>query len=154
MAGNARSGRRPQSAALKLLRGNPSKTAINKWEPHHPPLELDPPDWFTDAEAIAEWQRLAPMLSRAGHCSIGDRALFIVYCLAWSEWKRCAVEAQSAPLMNEEGTARNPIHVHAERLSKRLLSALGDLGLTPTSRTRVIAKPAGATVSKWAGAIP
>jgi P27 family predicted phage terminase small subunit len=153
----AGSGRPRQPTALKLLRGNPGRGPVNVHEPKYSPIEAVPPEWL-DPEARAEWARLAPIVGESGHVTTADRVGFIAYVRAWSRWVAADREATAA-LAATEDTAETRARVtattyRADKAFDRLLRAAAEMGLTPASRSRVVAKPVGAPGSKWAGAIP
>lgn len=97
------------------------------------------PDWL-EPEAAAEWERLAGTLHATGHVTSADRALFVVYCRAWAEYL-----AEARAEVPATGDRR-------DRVQLNLIRAAGALGLTPTTRPKVIARGVSAA-SKWAGAL-
>src|SRR5688572_10089443 len=78
MAGNQNSGRRPQPTALKVLRGNPSKTKLNDAEPKPPQGEVRRPEMGPDAAIV--WDRVAPICLHMGTLTAADVEAFKVYC--------------------------------------------------------------------------
>jgi phage terminase small subunit len=123
----------------------PRKRRKSKRDPVPPPesprnrIPLAAPEWL-DADARAEWERLAPTLHATGHVTSADHAVFVVYCRAWAEYARDARAEVPAT-----GDRR-------DRLQLNVIRAAGALGLTPTTRPKVLARPA-ASASKWAGAL-
>ena len=130
-------GRKPQPTTLKVLRGNPGRRPLNPEEPIVDALDLAvPPELHGDACAQAEWTRtIAPAIQR-GQVTAGDRAIAIAHCAIWSLW-----QAQHAQVKPE-----------APRTLKLLVSVDVELGLTPSSRSRVkVSTPEKAAPSKWSG---
>lgn len=117
----------------------------SKRDPVPPPessrnrIPLAAPEWL-DPEARAEWERLAATLHATGHVTSADHALFVVYCRAWAEYYR---EARAEVPAKED---------RRDRLAMNLIRAAGALGLSPTTRPKVFARPAPAA-SKWAGVL-
>lgn len=145
--GNHNSGRRPQPTALKLLRGNPSKTKPNPREPKPPagpvaqPVELS-------VGARAVWAELAPVCVAMGTLTPADVRVFATMCELQSTLQRASAakdaseaEALTVVLKLEWDTAT----------AVRPYYAL--FGLEPVSRARVAVKPDEQKVSKWAGSL-
>ena len=60
-------GRKPVPTALKILRGNPGKRAINREEPAPGSLPSEPPEELLDDVCRGEWARvIAPAIARGG----------------------------------------------------------------------------------------
>ena len=76
-------GPKPQSTALKVLRGNPGKRPLNKAEPVAMPGFPSMPSWL-DREARSEWRRLKRLLPVGLVCKVDQSALALL-CQAWSE---------------------------------------------------------------------
>ena len=79
-------GPRPKPTRLKLLAGNPGHQKLNDREPQ-PTLGMPSCPLWLDAEAKAEWKRVAPELKRLGLLAKIDRAALASYCQAWAEFK-------------------------------------------------------------------
>jgi P27 family predicted phage terminase small subunit len=154
-----RSGRKPQPTAIRLLRGNPSKEPINAHEPQHPPIEVeaaDPPELRGNAAAIAEYRRLGPRLAATGHVTQADRSVFLAYCYAWGEWVEAVAASAGQPANVTSATGAihvNRVHERSDLAFGRFLRAAAECGLTPSSRTRVVARAGAGAASKWAGAL-
>jgi len=117
---------RPQPTALRVMRGNPGKRALNAREPHPGPLPEECPDVLTDKAARAEWARLVPHLIAIGMVTLADRAVLVGYCAAWAQWLR---------LYENEDVDK------AHKAFSHLVRAAVELGLTPSSRSKVHATP-------------
>jgi phage terminase small subunit len=74
-----------------LLRGNPSKRAINRGEPapEIPATVPEPPD-FLMPSAKDEWHRLAEGLHRIGLLTALDASAFAVYCQTFARWQQAS----------------------------------------------------------------
>lgn len=119
-------GDKPKPTALKLLAGNPGKRALNDREPDSGALDLTPPAELS-AEAVTHWNRLVPMLAKTGVLKQSDRDILTLFCEAYVA------------------------HLAAVRAGKinvgllgQLRQMLGEMGMTPATRSRIIAdKPQG-----------
>jgi P27 family predicted phage terminase small subunit len=151
-------GTKPHPTALRVLRGNPSREPLNLHEPQHPPLEVEaePRMLRGNVAALEEYRRLAPRLAMTGHVTQADRSAFLSYCWAWGQFVDASAAADGAPdmLIAASGALHvNKVHERVDRAFKAFLRAAAELGLTPSSRTRVVARPGAGAVSKWTGAI-
>jgi P27 family predicted phage terminase small subunit len=151
-------GRKPVPTRLKVLRGNPGLRRLNSDEPTPAPLTADPvPPELTDPQAVAEWQRLAPGLIACGQVTLADRALLVGYCVKYAQWLHLEMAARNEDPVVEGSTGNpiaNPTYKLANAMFELVIRAAGELGLTPTSRSRVTRTQTAPAVSKWAGALP
>ncbi len=151
MAGTSRSGRKPKPSALKTLAGNPGKRALNRREPT-PAVGLPPRRPELDADATAEWQRLGPALVRLGVLTEADGEAFTALCVLYGravQIRRAMQDDAAKPLTyryshdadgNERVEAKeNPLWAIERRTLQLWRAYLGEFGLTPTSRAKVIA---------------
>lgn len=157
--GNRNSGRKPAPTAIKLLRGvgahrlNPDEARM----PRAPDSFDTPPEELAgDRVALAEWGRVVPLLRRIGLVSLAERGALIALCQVWSQY--CAAQGQirreGMVLETERGSVVNPLIGIQDKALKHLQRLWGDLGLTPSGRSRLAALPAGdpaAKPTKWAG---
>jgi P27 family predicted phage terminase small subunit len=96
--------------------------------------------------AIAEWQRLAPMLQRARQLTEADRASLVALCLEWSVYLTETTKArrEGRVLKSGNGMRRaNPRRGLATTALSQCLRLWAELGLTPTSRSRVKTEESG-----------
>jgi P27 family predicted phage terminase small subunit len=141
----ALSGRKPKPTAIKILEGNPGKRPLNDSEPK--PMHKTPPcpKWLMP-EAKKEWRRLASGLTAMGVLTDVDMAAFSGYCQAYARWKE-----------NEEFITKNGSLVRtpsgywqqvpqvsiAQQYLKQMERFAEQFGLTPASRSRIIAEGSG-----------
>jgi P27 family predicted phage terminase small subunit len=158
MAGNANSGRRPQPTALKVLRGNPSKTRLNKHEPKPPvpdaTFDEPPPELAGDGVAEAEWRRIAPIVRLTRILSDADRPLLIALCQQWSRYLEAHGKVASLGMVVKAGNGQpvvNPYLAVSDKALVHCQKMWNELGLTPSSRSRVAALPQVERASKWTG---
>lgn len=120
-------GRKPLPTNTKKLRGNPGKRKLNTQEPVFEVAIPEPPPNL-DAAALEEWNRIALDMANSQTISRVDRAILAIYCQVWSEW--------------QNSTGKTAIEMRY--LRKEMQSYAAELGITPSSRSRVkmIGKPA------------
>jgi P27 family predicted phage terminase small subunit len=151
-------GRKPQPTKLKVIRGNPGKRPLNDSEPTHPALETACPDDLVDPVARTEWDRLAPQLISSGQVTMVDRGTLMGYCLKYAQWKALEAEAKNHPFIVRSPSGYpipNPALGMANRAFALMLKAAAELGITPSSRSRVSvgSQTPQPQKSKWAGAL-
>ena len=105
-------GAKPKPTHLKLLAGNPGKRLLNRNEPKPQGDLHDAPDWLTNAHAVKEWQRLAPiltankLLTEAGLSALGQLCSLhgkVVQLYSAGEAPVASMVAQLRGLMNDFG---------------------------------------------------
>ena len=148
-------GRKPQPTVLKVLRGNPGRRKLNPAEPQHAPLEATVPAELTDPLAQAEWTRVAAMLIDRGQVTSVDRAVLAGYCLKYAQWQALEREAAGHPFIVRSPSGYpipNPALGMANKVFGLMLKAAAELGITPSSRSRVVGtRPSTVTpLPKWA----
>lgn len=138
-------GRKPTPTALKKLEGNPGKRPLNNSEPKPDKKAPSCPKWL-EPEAKKEWRRLASGLTAMGVLTDVDMAAFSGYCQAYARWKE-----------NEEFITKNGSLVRtpsgywqqvpqvsiAQQYLKQMERFAEQFGLTPASRSRIIAEGSG-----------
>lgn len=145
-------GRKPVPTVLRLLRNNPGKRAINVDEPIPARLATDvPPELAEDPVAKEEWERtVVPAINR-GQITAADRASAIAYCDTWSIWRSLTAEAKKHPHVVAVGPNKHPMPNPARGMANKQLQNLmkinAELGLTPSSRSRVTIDKTGRTMS-------
>lgn len=145
------SGRKPSPTALKLVKGNPGKRALNKKEAKLGLAEPTPPE-FLNTDAKVEWGRVVGTLYRAGLMTELDRAVLAAYCQAYGRWAQ-AERALSRMADKDEynralmvkthnGTAiQNPLVGTANKAKADMVRYALEFGMTPSARSKVNATP-------------
>ena len=138
-----RRGPAPLPTAVKQLRGNPGKRALNKEEPR-PAATMPRCPAHLGKEARAEWRRVARGLHEAGLLTQIDRAALAVYCQAWERWVRA--EGQVARHGEVVKTAagnvmQNPYLSIANRAMRQMREMARELGMTPSARSQIRVQP-------------
>ena len=141
-------GPKPTSAALKLLRGNPGKRPIVDDDTPQPgALDDAIPAELTDVIARAEWRRAIVPAIAIGQVTSADRTLAIAHCELFAAWRSQTAAAAGADhciITGKHGyLVPNPVRVMASRTLAQLTKIDGELGFTPTSRSRVTTKGPG-----------
>ena len=139
-------GRKPKPTFLKVLDGNPGRRPLNDREPE--PAQGIPvrPDWL-DAEAQAEWDRVAQELSDMGLLTLADRAALCAYCTAWSRWVEAEAMVKKFGMIvksPEKGfPMKSPYLSIADQALETMRKLMVEFGLTPSSRSRIRVPPGG-----------
>jgi P27 family predicted phage terminase small subunit len=140
-------GRKPTPTAQRERDGNPQHRPINRHEPTPPAPDVsfdDPPADLTDARAQAEWRRLAPMLRRARQITEADRASLLALCIEWARYLEARDLAQPRIIAAPSGYAMpNPWLAIQHKALSACMKLWPELGLTPSSRTRIITEGPG-----------
>ena len=94
-------GRKPRSTQTKKLTGNPGGRPLNAREPEPPPLDAwNPPlGELTDPVALAEWNRLAPLLRAARQITEADRGVLVALCVEWARYLDATREVRTQGLV-------------------------------------------------------
>ena len=152
-------GRKPQPTALRVLRGNPRKHALNADEPTPTALENPPPPDWLGTEAQAEWLRLAPILGRLGLVTETDTNALAAYCEAWATWKHATQQIRKWGMVLKTKDSDIPkVSPYVKIAHNALLQMRGlllEFGMTPSSRARMRTveprTPTTMPAGKWAG---
>ena len=141
-------GRKPSPTAIKELEGNPGKRKINEAEPK-PEKKAPPcPKWL-EPEAKKEWRRLSKQLEQIGVLTEVDQAAFASYCQAYARWKAAEefITSHGYVSMTPAGYVQQLPHVSISQTYQKIMNRCAEqLGLTPSSRSRLIAGEPGGTV--------
>ncbi len=138
----ARAGRRPKPSAIKRLEGNPGKRKLNDREPQPEKTAPPCPEWL-EPDAKEEWNRLASHMEELGILTEVDMAAFASYCQAYARWKRAEEEmttlGRTIVKTNSGYWQQVPQVAIAQSYLKIMTKAAAEFGLTPASRSRIIA---------------
>lgn len=138
-----RRGPAPEPTALKRLKGNPGKRALNDSEPR-PAATMPRCPSHLQGEARAEWKRVAKTLHQSGLLTQVDRTALAIYCQAWARWVKA--EAQVARhgevVKSAAGNVmQNPYLSIANRAMKQMREMARELGMTPSARSQIKVQP-------------
>ena len=137
-------GRKSKPTALKVLQGNPGKRKLNDEEPDFGVGAPAKPDWL-DAYGSEEWDTLVSILVPARVLTKGDIGVLAVACDAYAQWRSCMAFLKKKKSLSYDASSANggtnykpyPEVVQRNLARKQYLSALSELGLSPSSRTKV-----------------
>jgi hypothetical protein len=160
--GNHNSGRRPQPAALKALRGNPSKTKLNQREPKPPPGEVVKPAEMS-ADASRVWDAIAPIAIGMGTLTPADVWAFKTLCELQASLDMAA-RAKSAPefapfTVSEDYNGAPKMGIHGAlslelRYAPIIRPYYEKFGIDgPTGRARMSIPGKKEPETKWAGVL-
>ena len=140
-------GRRPTPTALKLVKGNPGKRAINKKEPKPKRVIPSCPAYLDDAGKVA-WGRLCVLLDRMGVMTEADGPALERLCDCYSDILECRKlverDGRTYVVKNNLGETLikgNPAVNQLRAADAQFKSYLVEFGLTPAARTKVHADP-------------
>jgi P27 family predicted phage terminase small subunit len=149
-------GRKPTPTALKVMTGNPGKRPLNRHEPR-PATAIPTCPAHLSSSAKAEWKRLARQMHVLGIISHLDRAALAAYCQAYGRWAEAERKLKETPMLLKLPSGaiqQSPWLSIANKQLELMHKYMGELGLSPASRSRVSAQPlAPAQPSKFAGLI-
>ena len=134
-------GRKPKPTAVKKLEGNPGKRKLNTKEPNPGKGMPDCPAWLLP-EAKTEWIRLSEKLNQMGVLTEIDRSAFAAYCQSYARWKEAEefIEQHGTIVKTPSGYWQQVPQVSiAQTNLKVMLKFCSEFGLTPSSRSRMIA---------------
>ena len=134
-------GRKPLPSKIILLKGGTKHThrPLRKNEPK-PPTTIPKCPEHLDEEAQAEWKRMAKELKPLGILTQLDKAIFAVYCQAFSTWAQATrkiTEMGMVRVTKNGFTEQNPFLPIANKAKEQMMKALIEMGMTPSSRARV-----------------
>lgn len=134
-------GAKPTPTVIRMVKNNPGKRPYNTAEPI--PAALDPvcPTELDDPIARLEWQRGIVPAILIGQISEADRVLAIAHCELWATWRSQLADAAKHAHVIAAGVNKypmpNPARVMANKTLLILAKVDAELGLSPTSRSRV-----------------
>lgn len=141
-------GRRPKPTGIRLVEGNKGKRGYNQNEPQYK-VRLSTPPEILDEVGMKEWNRVGKLLTAFKVLTEGDMAVFAAYCFSYQEWIRlCKIirEKELSALVQKSPNGmmmESAISTAASKYYKQMLKAAVELGLTPSSRSRINADNTG-----------
>ena len=134
-------GRKPKPTAMKELEGNPGKHPLNTSEPKPNKKAPACPKWL-EPEAKKEWRRLAKQMEAIGILTEVDMAAFAAYCQSYARWKEAQehIDSEGSTFETDKGYQQQTPWVGIANTNQKLmLQAASEFGLTPSSRSRIVA---------------
>ena len=99
------------------------------------------------AVAQKEWRRLASALHKMGVLTVVDRAALAAYCAAYGRWVEAEEKLKETPTLFKTPAGyvqQSPWLGIANKQLELMGRYMVELGITPASRSRVVAGPAAA----------
>ena len=127
--------------AIKELAGNPGKRPLNRREPKPRSRIPKPPAHLSDAERV-EWRRILRITAPMGVITEAEADILALYVASYAQWVECRreIEAKGILVVSEKGAVmRNPVLKVADDAQRTMLRCMGELGLTPSARVRMVA---------------
>ncbi len=123
---------------LTRLLGNPGHRVLNKNEMQPDRVAPEIPSWL-DPEALAEWERVTPVLLQLGVLTEIDRTALSAYCMAYSRWVQCEeiISAKGLTYMTKTGLQARPEITMQQKYLGIIRVFCAEFGLTPSSRSRM-----------------
>ena len=138
-------GRKPKPTAMKELEGNPGKHPLNTSEPKPNKKAPACPKWL-EPEAKKEWRRLAKQMEAIGILTEVDMAAFAGYCQAYARWKEAEefITQHGTIVKTPSGYWQQVPQVSIAQTYLKIMNKFAEqFGLTPSSRSRIIASNGG-----------
>lgn len=138
-----KTGRPAKPTAIKELEGNPGRRPLNKREPKPRVTTPACPAWL-QGEGRKEYRRVAKMLTTLRVMTEADRTALAAYAREYALWREADeyAERNGQLEIGEKGNAyMSPMVGIANMHFKNMLKLMSEFGLTPSSRTRIVAQP-------------
>jgi P27 family predicted phage terminase small subunit len=132
-------GRKPLPTAVKELRGNPGKRALNKNEPKPRAALPRAPRWL-DEVGKKKWKTTSRMLYRLGLLTEADVDALAAYCDCHSTMMlaKTAIKEHGVYVSGAQGqNVKNPAFSILETAKAQMKMYQVEFGMTPSSRSRV-----------------
>ena len=138
------SGPAPKPTLLRIAEKQAKGTLDRQYGQHEAKPDVAIPEQHdtlkADVEALAEWERIAPLLERLGLITEIDMAAIHCYCLAWARLLRARqhLAAEGEVITTHTGASKPNPWVAIESESMKLVRAfISEFGLSPAQRARV-----------------
>lgn len=133
--------------------GNPSKLTDLEGrlaaQPHPQRGIPARPDWLDEA-AVAEWDRITPILNEQGLMTHADLAAIAAYCCCFSRigYAESRIKADKAVMLRDGVSFVSPWIKIANEAYGLLRAFLSEFGMSPSSRSKAMKAPMGKEKSK------
>lgn len=148
-------GPRPKPTHLKIREGNPGKRALNEREPQPPKVKKTPrAPAHLSKDAQREWRRVAKILTEQNVVSVLDLPGLEAYCVCYAQWveANAQVGKLGAIVKTANGNLiQNPYLAVANRAMVEMRKWMAEMGMTPSSRSRVQTLEDGSTDDDFFG---
>lgn len=147
-------GTKPKPALTIVREGNPGKRPIKEGLKLPPTTPEEPvwTDWFPVTngahagdnqrgrdDARSAWRLVVPVLSAQGVLAKIDLCVLADYCITVARVNQCErdISVHGMWVEGERGAQKNPSVTAANQYRQQLKFYVGELGLSPSSRTRL-----------------
>lgn len=131
----------PKPTAWRRQEGNRGKRAWNHDEPIPPEGVPDCPTHLNDA-GREEWYRLVDALVEMRVVTMVDRAVLAAYCQVYGRWVEAEEKLKETPVLIRTPSGyvqQSPWLTISNRQMELMGRYMAELGLTPASRSRIVA---------------
>ncbi len=131
----------PKPTAWRRQEGNRGKRAWNHDEPIPPEGVPDCPPHLNEA-GREEWYRLVDALVEMRVVTMVDRAVLAAYCQAYGRWVEAEEKLKETPVLIRTPSGyvqQSPWLTISNRQMELMGRYMAELGLTPASRSRIVA---------------
>ena len=139
-------GRKPIPTSLKVLTGARIRGRSTRPQPVAEGIPTCPAD-ILDPIAIAEWNRVTPLLVRACVVAAIDQTALAAYCASYSMWvaaERALAAAGSLTVTTRLGAeVPHPLLAISRGAADQMRRFAVELGMTPSARTRLAGSAPG-----------
>ena len=131
-------GRKPNSEKVNRVRNNPGKRKPKKREPT-PAGALPTAPAYLNAGGVREWKHQAKAMAATGLLTGADHGVLAAYCASYSRWCAAQKHLNKATVVKAgNGTdIPSPWLAVSNKAQDQFVKLAGELGLTPTARTRL-----------------
>lgn len=138
-------GPKPQPTAKKKLRGNPGRRPLPENEPQpRKSTGIPRAPQHLGKQAQKEWRRMAKELHPLGLLTNIDLTALAAYCASFSTWIDAQKQIQKHGVLIKAQSGfpmQSPYLAISNRAMTEMRKWMVEFGLTPSSRSRVEAKP-------------
>lgn len=135
---------KPVPTHMRLVKGNPSKRAINTKEPK-PPVGKPKCPSHLDPKGKAAWKKLCEILDNMGVLTLADQFALEILCSVYARIRFLQERIKekggtSYETMNTQGEVMHrafPEITQLEKAEHTFRSYITEFGLTPSSRSKV-----------------
>ncbi len=149
-------GRRPKTTSQKDLTGNPGRRPLN---PNEPTAVAGLPRCPTHVTGPARliWHRLGKQLVAERRMALVYEGAFAAYCVAWGRWVTAETALAKKPdagggavITSPNGhPMQSPWLAISNKAQQQMMKAISELGLSPTSSSKVSTVKHGATITRF-----
>jgi len=142
-------GPKTEPAALKLIKGNPGKRALDLDAGINPPVEIPACPNHLNEHGRKEWRRITVELEPLGLITKLDRSMLAMYCQAYGRWVHAELKIREQEKAQADSGIKQLSPNGYEQMSLWLIIAnksmeqvhkyASEFGLSPSARTSVAA---------------